>query len=150
MRLRSSEEVKAAEFDLTPMIDVVLLLIIFFMLSSQFARVNAKVVNLPTEVGEAASEDAAPHEVVIDIDAKGIVTLGNSEVTDAELEGAIRGAGGGAEFVVRADKDCMASRLNVVALALVRSQVRAWRLAVAGSGGGGGGGGGEAAGGGGS
>lgn len=137
MRLRSPEEVKAAEFDLTPMIDVVLLLIIFFMLSSQFARVNAKPVDLPIEAGESVSEESAPHEVVIDIDAKGVVTIADRETADGELEGVIRAAGTGAEFVVRADKECMAVRLNVVALALVRAQVRAWRIAVAGSGGGG-------------
>jgi biopolymer transport protein ExbD len=133
MRFRKAEEMKAAEFDLTPMIDVVLLLIIFFMLSSQFARVNAKQVNLPSEPGESISEEAAPHEVVVDIDAKGVISVQDNAIADTDLESAFRSVSAEAsDFVVRADRDCAAERLNLVATALIRLHVRSWKLAVAG------------------
>jgi biopolymer transport protein ExbD len=144
MRFQRSEEMKAAEFDLTPMIDVVLLLIIFFMLSSQFARVNAKAVNLPAESGETIEEGSSSHEVVVDIDAAGAISVLNRTIADAELEGAIRSAAANAsDFVIRADRACMTERLNLVATTLMKQQVRSWKLAVAGEGGGGGGAGGS-------
>lgn len=139
MRFRSSEEMKMAEFDLTPMIDVVLLLIIFFMLSSQFARVNAKVLNLPSERGEAIPAAASSHETIVDIDADGVIWMNEKAIADSELDEAIREAGTDAEFVIRADRECMAERLNLVAMTLIRQQVRTWKLAVAGDGGGAGG-----------
>ena len=120
------------------MIDVVLLLIIFFMLSSQFARVNAKALNLPTEPGEK-TEETAPNEVIIDIDAQGAISILNQPIKDAELDAAIRSAGADtSEFLVRADKECLAERLNLVALTLIRLQVRSWKIGVAGGEGGGG------------
>lgn len=136
MRFRRSEEMKAAEFDLTPMIDVVLLLIIFFMLSSQFARVNAKPLDLPSEPGEKIAEGTSSHEFVLDIDVSGAISIEGSPVADSELEGVVTAAiGNNADFVIRADRACMAERLNFVALTLVRLQVRSWKLAVAGEGG---------------
>ncbi len=40
-----------ATFDLTNMIDVVLLLIIFFMLTAQFAKSNQREMDLPRQAG---------------------------------------------------------------------------------------------------
>jgi biopolymer transport protein ExbD len=136
MRFSRSEEMKAAEFDLTPMIDVVLLLIIFFMLSSQFARINVKALSLPSEPGERVAEASTSHEVIIDIDADGAISVLDKPIGDAELEQALSSAGAGsADFVIRADRACLAERLNLVALTLVKLQVRSWKIAVAGEGG---------------
>ena len=52
----------SARFDLTPLIDVVLLLVIFFMLTTTFINVESRVkINLPT--GDFAS--AEPSENII-------------------------------------------------------------------------------------
>lgn len=51
MRLNRPRELAEAPFDLTPMVDVVLLLIIFFMLSAQFAETFGSPMNLPGEKG---------------------------------------------------------------------------------------------------
>lgn len=133
MRFSRSEEMKAAEFDLTPMIDVVLLLIIFFMLSSQFARINVKALDLPAEPGERVAEANTSHEVIIDIDAEGAISLLDKQIADEELESALASAKvENADFVIRADRTCLAERLNLVALTLVKLQVRSWKIAVAG------------------
>lgn len=51
--------------DLTPMIDVVFLLLIFFMLSSSFVQVSGITVNLPSAV---ISSDASVNKLVVSID----------------------------------------------------------------------------------
>lgn len=60
-----------ASFDLTPMIDVILLLIIFFMLSSQFATSELRPVDLPHQEGAAPPSESASAKLVIDVDRAG-------------------------------------------------------------------------------
>src|SRR5215475_2503474 len=66
MKLGRPKELREATFDLTPMIDVVLLLIIFFMLSSQFAQAQRAPMDLPKEQGRP-SKPEGPSLVVIDV-----------------------------------------------------------------------------------
>ena len=71
--------------DLTPMIDVVFLLLIFFMLTSIYARPV-----LPLELPEA--ESCVPQrnqEIVISIEGDGELTLNQSPVTMDELQTAL-------------------------------------------------------------
>lgn len=52
--------------NLTPLIDVVFLLLIFFMVSTTFTEKTQLSIELPQAVGEARAEDAAePLEIVI-------------------------------------------------------------------------------------
>ena len=51
--------------DLTPMIDIVFLLLIFFMLSSSFVQVSGITVNLPDAV---VSSDTSVNKLVVSID----------------------------------------------------------------------------------
>ena len=62
-----SEEV---EVNLTPLIDVVFLLLIFFMVTTTFDK-DAKInINLPTTENAAASPTKMPMEVIIDAQGK--------------------------------------------------------------------------------
>ena len=62
-----SEEV---EVNLTPLIDVVFLLLIFFMVTTTFDK-DAKInINLPTSENAAASSTKMPMEVIIDAQGK--------------------------------------------------------------------------------
>jgi biopolymer transport protein ExbD len=62
-----SEEV---EVNLTPLIDVVFLLLIFFMVTTTFDK-DAKInINLPTTENAAASPTKLPMEVIIDAQGK--------------------------------------------------------------------------------
>jgi biopolymer transport protein ExbD len=51
--------------DLTPLIDVVFLLLIFFMVSTSFSRESNLLVNLPEASGEVTEEVALQIEVLI-------------------------------------------------------------------------------------
>jgi biopolymer transport protein ExbD len=133
MRLARAR-VTEASVDLTPMVDVVLLLVVFFMLTTQFARQQQTAVDLPEQPGERPRE-ASRAAMVIDLTADGrMMVLG--AVSDLqrirqEVERERALAGPAFEVIVRADRAASASHLNALAEALARSGVRHWQLATA-------------------
>ncbi len=66
------------EITLTPMIDVVFLLLIFFMVTTTFSRETAIKINLPEASGEERLE--APKVVNLTIDADGVYYVNNQQV----------------------------------------------------------------------
>ncbi|MEM1185568.1 MAG: biopolymer transporter ExbD [Planctomycetota bacterium] len=126
-------------FDMTPMIDVVLQLIIFFMFTSQFGQVTRSEVDLPEERGEG--ETTLRPSLVIDITAEGAFLVEArpmdidrvTRLAAAEVERA-GGRADAIDILVRADKDTPAARLNELALRLSEVGVRRWRLGTSGVG----------------
>jgi biopolymer transport protein ExbD len=128
-----------ASFDLTPMIDVILLLIIFFMLSSQFASSEMRPVDLPQEAGDAAPSETASARLVIDLAKDGTCSvLGEPLPLDevAARLAAVHASAGlrHSGIVVRADRAAPAAALNRLAERLAAAKVPNWSLAVAGGG----------------
>lgn len=134
-----------ATFDLTPLIDVVLLLIIFFMLSSQFQQSMAKPMDLPREAGER-SPATARSAIIVSIERDGAMTLVDGRAVsgdelvrlakEAETQRRTGGTGGAAseavELVIRAHRDAPALYVNKLAGLLARNGIRTWKLATAG------------------
>jgi len=56
--------------NLTPLIDIVFLLLIFFMVSTTFTKENHLAINLPEASGEVSQEPSKMVEVVIDKDGQ--------------------------------------------------------------------------------
>ncbi len=120
--------------ELTPMIDVVFLLIIFFMVVAQFAKQARLEMNLPREIGDRAGEEEAG--LVINIDADGRIVLETDEppVSIDELKGRVRAAmaTSGADWqslIIRADQDGTAKTLNEVLEMLHEQGLSATRIA---------------------
>lgn len=78
MRIKYKSRQSAIAFDITPLIDVVFLLIIFFMVTSSFVQVSGIRVRLP-EAGSSKELTERNFER-LEIDAKGRVFL-NDKVT---------------------------------------------------------------------
>jgi biopolymer transport protein ExbD len=79
-----------ATINLTPMIDVVFLLVIFFMVGSRFSEAESRIkVNVPT-AGEMQSMTRAPDERVVAIALDGTVSLDDRQLTLAELTAVLR------------------------------------------------------------
>ncbi len=134
MKFGRSRQPHEASFDLTPMIDVVLLLIIFFTMTSQFARTEQKMLDLPKQPGDP-TRAALPAALFIDVDAQGgLSVLGVSksltEMTKLASDEALR-LGDGLDVVVRADRACAARHVNALASALANVGIRHWKLATA-------------------
>jgi biopolymer transport protein ExbD len=93
--------------DLTPLIDVVFLLLIFFMVSTTFTRESHLKVELPQADGEAAETEVEQIDVVITRDGQYILndkTLVNNR--RETLERAVRDLAGGdtsLPYIITAD-----------------------------------------------
>mgnify|MGYP001812588207 CR=1 FL=1 len=92
---------------LPPLLDVVFLLLIFFMVSTTFEHQSRIQIELPEATAEASKPDDESLEILID--AQGRYFLGEQQVVNTELntlKGAIREALGERESVpvmIRAD-----------------------------------------------
>ena len=75
--------------NLTPMIDIVFLLIIFFMVSTRFSELNEAerdiAINVPT-VSTARALTAAPRKRVVNVFEDGSITLDRRQVTLRQLQ----------------------------------------------------------------
>ena len=138
MRFGRSRVPHEATFDLTPLIDVVLLLIIFFMLTAQFARMQLSAMDLPRERGLEAGK-TSPATVIIDLRTDGSMALMNNPMDMRsivrEIQSEVAKNGQGLDLTVRAERTCPALHLNQLADALAGIGVRNWKLATSGEGG---------------
>jgi biopolymer transport protein ExbD len=131
------EHAPEAHFDITAMVDVVLLLIIFFSFTAQFSRSLATPMDLPAEKGLPPAPSGATHSVTIDLTREGAVRVMGRDVDQARLAQMlardVRQAGGGdnLEVIIRADRGCRASHLNSLAGVLTAVGVKTWKLATA-------------------
>ena len=95
------------EVNLTPLIDVVFLLLIFFMVSTTFEHQSRIQIELPEATAEATKPDDESLEIIID--AQGRFFLGEEQVVNTELKtlkGAISKVVGEREslpVIIRAD-----------------------------------------------
>ena len=141
MRFAKGQDMPEAHFDLTPMIDVVLLLIIFFTLTAQFARTLKTPLSLPEEHG-SGSADLSPAAVVVDLTKEGELRLaaqpitveGFLQVIAADLKRSNANEAQPFDLTVRVDRACPAVHLNALAGALTQVGVRNWKIATAGGG----------------
>lgn len=95
-----------ATIDLTPMVDVVFLLIIFFMLTTTFITVES---GLPVDLPEAQTSVASPSNLpTVTINGLGEVFFGGAQVAETELAALVRqnlAETGQRTVVLRADRD---------------------------------------------
>ncbi|MGA1371691.1 MAG: ExbD/TolR family protein [Pseudomonadales bacterium] len=82
MNFRRSREREAAWIDLAPLIDVVFLLLIFFMVSTTFVRESRLHIDLPTVGSARPSNDLPVLEIVVD--AGGLYHVNGVPVADAK------------------------------------------------------------------
>lgn len=121
-------------FDMTPMIDVVLQLIIFFLFTSQLSQVMRSPIDLPEERGDEA-QVVSPGTIVIDVTGDGsylmegqqrsledVVRLVSLEQQHAERTGQVL------DLLIRADRKGPAAYINVLASRLAGVGVRQWKL----------------------
>ena len=102
----------------TPLIDVVFLLLIFFLVSSRFAEEERELdLNLPS-VTEALPATAHPDEIVINIDKDGKYFIGGAFRQLEQVEQILRRAQSNNPLtqavVIRTDKDTKSQYLLVI------------------------------------
>jgi biopolymer transport protein ExbD len=133
---RSGSRPAALLLDMTPMIDIVFLLLIFFLTTAQLARESRAELDLPEERGEQRNE-VERAGLIINVLANGDLMQGDRIITVEELEelavrqvvGARDEQGRSVRPLVRADRNAPAERLNEVFNALRRAGTGSARLA---------------------
>lgn len=74
MKFKNSTDDDELEINLTPLIDIVFLLLIFFMVSTTFTKESQLKIQLPQAEGEKASPQEVP-KLIIEISALGIYAV---------------------------------------------------------------------------
>lgn len=110
MAVKLKRGVAAGLLDLTPMIDVVFNLLIFFMVVSQFASEERSLkVELPA-ASMAMPLTAKPREVFVNVDQQGRYYIGTQRLDEQELAVYLRQAEvdnpANQTVIIRADKRC--------------------------------------------
>ncbi len=107
------------EMNLVPLIDVLLVIIIFLVISATFSHVSELQINLPT--AEASAQQEKPLVITVDVDASGNYLINGkvpSSDTVANLAAAITAAAGAGKeptIVINADaKTTHQSVINVM------------------------------------
>jgi biopolymer transport protein ExbD len=118
------------------MVDIVLLLIIFFMLTAQFSQSMLRAMDIPREKGAQTAESRS-HQTTIDLDRDGSLRLNNEPLSSDRLLQKLSSdikATGPVDVILRADRRCDSVHLNRLAAGLTAVGVRDWRLATSGEG----------------
>lgn len=95
-------ELEKGQLDIAPLIDVVFLLLIFFMLTSSFISPQGVRVNLPNAV---SGKVLPPEDLVIFITEKGLVLVDGKEISHKRLDAKLKvAAEGNSHISIKADK----------------------------------------------
>lgn len=115
-------------FNLTPMIDMVFLLLIFFLVSSEFAKDDAK--EMPVDLPSASSAlpmTAKPKVIYINVTSKGQFVVDEQLLSSKELESvlarAVRDNPLGQSAIIRADKQVAYQHVMGAMDACVKTQI---------------------------
>jgi biopolymer transport protein ExbD len=134
MRLSRKQRHHGIAFDITPMIDVVFQLIIFFMTCSQISAIDRAAVDLPKLHGQT---DAGNRDLSVNIQADGGMLVLNNPTTVAQLELMIKTLAEEPErltIALRVDAAAKSAAPNAVIKALVGLGVKRGAIAVESSG----------------
>lgn len=92
MARRRSIRCPEEDFPMTPMIDMVFLLLVFFMTVSTLAQADKSIpLNLPESVESDVPKDLSDRGI-ISINAKGVIYLGAVEQTLESMQAVIKGS----------------------------------------------------------
>ena len=102
--------------NLVPLIDVLLVIIIFLVVSATFARMSELQINLPT--ADANSPEQKPLVIDVGVDAKGHYVVGKSALTDGSVSAISaalqQAAGGGKEPTIIINADANTTHQSVI------------------------------------
>jgi len=131
MNIRPHRHKRNVLVDMTPLIDVVFLLLIFFMVSTTFDRQSQLKVDLP-EASATAEEKEEPDIIEVVVDRKGHFYLDNQELVThdvATLKRALKKASGGrTDMPVRVTSDRQAPFQAVIEVMDAAGQLGMSRL----------------------
>ncbi len=134
MRLSKRRRVTSVRMNMTPMIDVVFQLLIFFMTVSQVSEVNRERLELPRQPG---AEDQRPAVLTINVNQRGELIIGGivyelSELVALVADELVRLGDDPSRLtvVLRADRRVSSEFVNRTVAALAQLDIRKVRIPV--------------------
>lgn len=116
MNFQRGKRTEELEMNLVPLIDVLLVIIIFLVVSASFSRTSELQINLPT--AEATSLEDKPLVITVEVDAAGHYMVNGNEVGSAEVSAIssalTKAAGNGKEPTIVINADAKATHQSVV------------------------------------
>jgi len=104
------------EVNLVPLIDVLLVIIIFLVVSATFSRVSELQINLPT--AEANAPQDKPVVITVGVDVSGRYVVNDKDVAERTVEGLVqslrKAAGDGREPTIVINADANSTHQSVV------------------------------------
>ena len=98
------------KLNLTPMIDVVFLLLIFFLVATKFEEQERELPIVLPQASEAMPLSSKPKELFVNVARDGRYVVNGQQLNDAALLGALQQAAasnpGRQTVIIRADKHC--------------------------------------------
>jgi biopolymer transport protein ExbD len=86
MLLRKQDDHQAAAIELTPLVDMVFLLLIFFLVATTFHQTEREMQIVLPEASSAGPISLALKELVVNIDAEGAIYVGGQRISAEDLE----------------------------------------------------------------
>lgn len=117
MNFQRGKRPEELEMNLVPLIDVLLVIIIFLVVSATFSRTSELQINLPT--AEANNPQDKPLVITVEVDAGGRYLVDGNEVAgggniSAIASALIKAAGNGKEPTIVINADAKATHQSVV------------------------------------
>jgi biopolymer transport protein ExbD len=116
MNFQRGRDQDVPEINLIPLIDVLLVIIIFLMLTTTYAKFSGLEINLPT--ADASKQAEQPNEVNVAVTAAGQVLINKTPLADGDVktisEALRRAAGDATEPVIVINADAKATHQSVV------------------------------------
>lgn len=116
MNFQRGKRHEELEMNLVPLIDVLLVIIIFLVVSATFSRTNELQINLPTAEASAAQEK--PLSIEVGVDASGKYVINGKELADISVQGIAdalqAAANGGKEPTIIINADAKSTHQSVV------------------------------------
>ncbi len=116
MKFQRGRQHEEPEINLIPMIDVLLVIIIFLMLTTSYSKVAGLEINLPT--ADASQQAEQPNEIDVAVTASGQILVNKSPLPSAEIAAISsalqQAAGGKADPVIVINADAKATHQSVV------------------------------------
>lgn len=135
MRIPTRTQDRGFTFNITPLIDVVFLLIIFFLVASHFIRnENVERIELPL-ASQGKDDEESASRLVVTVIPTGELLLGTTAIPQEEFEPRLqiliaKHGAAATEVRIRADRSVVYSKVEPLLLTAARNGVTRVRFAV--------------------
>ncbi len=116
LNFQRGQQKEEPEINLVPMIDVLLVILIFLMITTTYSKFSELEINLPEAAAE--KQEDRPNEIQVGVDAQGNYSINKKPVVAASAEALAeelkRAAGGRPDPVIVINADAKATHQSVI------------------------------------